>query len=254
MASDTVSAISPSRDHRLHAPSLVQLAADSIRKMILAGDFAPGDRLLEEELTAELAISRPPLREALRILENEGMITTLPRRGSTVTTLTDRDVYEILTLRSALERMAFELGIPVPRAELLEPARAALLQMERCAREGDRGALVLAGYAFHSALIGIADHRRLSGIYASVQQQLLLCMARNLVVREQFYEDLEQHAARHRVLFNAVESGDRDAALAELAVHGERSFEKVHTRTRRPENARAGDADLDSDDEGGGHE
>ena len=216
------------RDHRLHAPSLVQLAADSIRKMILAGDFAPGDRLLEEKLTAELAISRPPLREALRILENEGLITTLPRRGSTVTTLTDRDVYEILTLRSALERMAFELGIPVARPELLEPSRAALLEMERCAAEGDRGALVLAGYAFHSALVGIADHRRLADTYASVQQQLLLCMARNLLVREQLYEDLEQHAARHRVLFETVESGDRDAALAELAVHGERSFEKVH--------------------------
>jgi DNA-binding GntR family transcriptional regulator len=196
--------------------------------MILAGEFAPGDRLLEEKLTAELAISRPPLREALRILENEGLITTLPRRGSTVTTLTDRDVYEILTLRSALERMAFELGIPVARPELLEPSRAALLEMERCAAEGDRGALVLAGYAFHSALVGIADHRRLADTYASVQQQLLLCMARNLLVREQLYEDLEQHAARHRVLFETVESGDRDAALAELAVHGERSFEKVH--------------------------
>jgi DNA-binding GntR family transcriptional regulator len=124
--------------------------------------------------------------------------------------------------------MAFELGIPVARPELLEPSRAALLEMERCAAEGDRGALVLAGYAFHSALVGIADHRRLADTYASVQQQLLLCMARNLLVREQLYEDLEQHAARHRVLFETVESGDRDAALAELAVHGERSFEKVH--------------------------
>jgi DNA-binding GntR family transcriptional regulator len=222
----------PGRDHRLHAPSLVRLAADSIRKMILAGEFAPGDRLLEEKLTAQLAISRPPLREALRILENEGLITTLPRRGSTVTTLTDRDVYEILTLRSALERMAFELGIPVVRPELLDPAREALAEMERCAREGDRGSLVQAGYAFHFALIGIADHRRLCSIYASVQQQVLLCMARNLIVREQYFEDLLQHAARHRVLFETVESGDRDAALAELAVHGERSFEKFHTLNR----------------------
>ena len=216
------------RDNRLHAPSLVQLAADSIRKMILAGEFAPGDRLLEEKLTQELAISRPPLREALRILENEGLITTFPRRGSTVTTLTDRDVYEILTLRSALERMSFELGIPIVRHELLDPPRKALEEMERCAHDEDRGALVQAGYAFHSALIGIADHRRLSDTYASVQQQLLLCMARNLIVREQYYEDLQQHAARHRYLFELVESGDRDAALAELAVHGERSFEKLY--------------------------
>jgi DNA-binding GntR family transcriptional regulator len=195
--------------------------------MILAGEFAPGDRLVEERLTAELEISRPPLREALRILENDGLITTLPRRGSTVTTLTDRDVYEILTLRSALERMAFELGIPVRRPELLDPPRAALAAMERCAAEGDRGALVEAGYAFHSALIGIADHRRLSDTYASVQQQVLLCMSRNLIVREQFYEDLPQHAARHRALFELVEAGDRDAALAALAIHGERSFEKL---------------------------
>lgn len=214
-------------DNRLHAPSLVQLAADSIRKMILAGTFAPGERLLEERLTAELAISRPPLREALRILENEGLIVTLPRRGSTVTTLTDRDVYEILTLRSALERMAFELGIPTPRAELLDPARQALTEMERCADAEDRGALVQAGYAFHSALIGIADHRRLTETYASVQRQIILCMARNLIAREQFYEDLHQHVARHRQLLEVVESGDREAALAELAIHGERSFEQI---------------------------
>ena len=71
-------------DKRLHAPSLVLLAAEAIRKMILAGEYAPGDRLLEERLTAELAISRPPLREALRLLENDGLITTLPRRGSGV--------------------------------------------------------------------------------------------------------------------------------------------------------------------------
>lgn len=237
MSPTDTSAAEQAPDTRLHAPSLVVLAANSIRKMILAGDFAPGERLLEERLTAQLAISRPPLREALRVLENEGLITTLPRRGSTVTTLTDRDVYEILTLRSTLERMAFELGIPVARPELLDPPREALAAMERCAREGDRGALVQAGYAFHAALVGIADHRRLADTYASVQQQLLLCMARNLIVREQYYEDLQQHVARHRLLLELVESGDRDAALAELAVHGEGSFEALDAM--RPNSGRA---------------
>jgi len=208
-----------------HPPSLVALAADAIRRKILAGEYAPGDRLLEEKLTEELEISRPPLREAFRTLETEGLIVTRPRRGSFVATLTDKDVYEILTLRSVLERMAFELGIPVKPPALLEPARLALEQMEVCARAQDRGALVLAGYAFHFALVGIADHQRLSQIYASVQRQVLLCMARNLIARETFYEDLEEHVARHRHLFELVEKGDRAAALAELAIHGERSFE-----------------------------
>lgn len=211
----------------IQAPSLVQLAAESLRKMILAGEYAPGERLAEERLTERLQISRPPLREAMRLLENEGFIVTQPRKGSRVTTLTDRDVHEILTLRSALERLAFELGVPVPDPVLLEAPRAAVAEMEDCARREDRGGLVQAGYRFHRALVGIADHRRLSESYASIQRQQLLCMARNLVVREAYYEDLEHHAARHRALLGSVESGDRDAALAELAAHGEQSFASV---------------------------
>jgi DNA-binding GntR family transcriptional regulator len=210
---------------RLESPSLVSLAASAIRKKILAGEVAPGERLIEERLTEELEISRPPLREAMRLLENEGLIVTRPRRGSFVATLTDEDVYEILTLRSTLERMAFELGIPVKDPSLLQPAHDALEEMERCAKEEDRGALVQAGYAFHSTLVKIARHGRLEEVYASVQQQLLLCMSRNLIAREKFYEDLEEHVARHRHLLELVESGDASAALAELAVHGERSFE-----------------------------
>lgn len=210
---------------RLEAPSLVTMAADAIRAKILAGELAPGDRLIEERLTEELEISRPPLREALRLLENEGIIDRLPRRGTFVTTLTDQDVHEILTIRSALERLAFETGIPVVDESRLEPARRALDEMQRCATAQDRGNLVLAGYAFHSALIRIAGNARLEGIYASVQQQILLCMSRNLIARERFYEDLDEHVARHRHLLELVAAGDVGAALAELAVHGAGSFE-----------------------------
>lgn len=215
---------------RLEAPSLVAMAADAIRAKILAGELAPGDRLIEERLTEELEISRPPLREALRLLENEGIIDRLPRRGTFVTTLTDQDVHEILTIRSALERLAFETGIPVVDDSRLVPARQALDEMQRCATVQDRGNLVLAGYAFHSALIRIAGNTRLEGIYASVQQQILLCMSRNLITRERFFEDLEEHVARHRHLLETVAAGDVTAALEELAVHGAGSFEAAPAR------------------------
>ena len=219
-------------DARLNSPSLVMLAVDSIRKRVRAGDLQPGERLHEERLTQELDISRPPLREALRLLENEGLVFTRPRRGSFVATLTDRDVYEILTLRSMLERTAFELGIPVRDPALLDPAREALADMERYARLEDRGALVQAGYDFHSRLIRIAEHRRLEEIYASVQQQLLLCMSRNLIVRVKFHEGLQEHVDRHRHLLELVEAGDPQVALAELANHGERSFDATAVRRR----------------------
>lgn len=215
----------PGQGRALHAPSLVTLAVEAIRKQILSDELKPGERLIEERLTEDLGISRPPLREALRLLENEGLVVSRPRRGSFVATLTDQDVYEILTLRSALERMAFELGIPVKDPALLEPARAALQEMYRCADTEDRGGMVQAGYQFHSSLIKIAEHQRLEVIYASVQQQVLLCMSRNLIKREQFSEDLHAHADRHKLLIDLVESGDRAAALAELTTHLQRSFE-----------------------------
>lgn len=217
-------------EQQLRSPSLVQLATDAIRKMILAGELAEGERLIEDRLTEQLGISRPPLREALRVLEQEGLIVNRPRRGSTVATLTDQDVFEILTLRTALERLAIELGVPVKEPHRLEVAQAALAEMQQCADAEDRGSLVQAGYRFHSSLVALAGHRRLEEAYASVQQQLLLCMARNLYAREHYYEDLHEHVARHRTLLELVEAGDPAAVLAELAVHGERSFNDVQSK------------------------
>ena len=96
--------------------------------------------------------------------------------------------------------------------------------MEAAARAEDRGSLVEHAYAFHASIVALAGHGRLDDSYAAVQQQLLLCMARNLYTREHEYEDLPTHVGRHRYLLELIEAGDPDAVLAELAVHGERSF------------------------------
>lgn len=218
--------------HHLDPPSLVQLAAGAIRDMILSGELGPGERLRELALTERLGISRPPLREALRLLQQEGLIVVQPRRGATVVTLTDRDVHEILTLRSGLERTAVELGVPVRDLRRLEPCRAALGRMEQAARARDRDTLRESGYAFHAAIVGLAGHRRIDEIYASLHRQLLLCVARDLHVRERHDEDLDAHVARHRQLLALVEAGDPEAVVAELAAHGERSFTRFARRAQ----------------------
>lgn len=148
--------------------------------MILAGELAPGERLIEERLTEELGISRPPLREAMRTLQHEGLVEITPRRGASVTRLADGDVVEILTLRSSLERLAVEMGVPVTDPTRLARCRAALAEMQRCAESADRAQLVERGYEFHRAIVGLAGHRRLEGIYDSLHQQQLWCMAMNL--------------------------------------------------------------------------
>lgn len=220
----STSTSTPGAPGRIKSSSLVDLAAEAIRKQILSGALGPGDRLIEERLTEELGISRPPLREAMRILSQEGLIETRPRQGSVVATLTDQDVFEILTLRSALEKLAIELGVPVSNPQRLERCHKALEKMEDCAQREDRGMLVESGYEFHASIIALAGHRRLEASYASVQQQLLLCMARNLYVREHYHETLVDHVGRHRFLLELIEAGDPQAVLTELGVHGERSF------------------------------
>jgi DNA-binding GntR family transcriptional regulator len=210
---------------RIEAPSLVQLAADSLRKMILSGDLRAGERLIEERLTEQFGISRPPLREALRWLQREGLVVSLPRRGAMVAPVTRQDAWEIATLRSGLERMALELALPVGNGAELEACRSSLAAMETAAKLEDRALFVEASFDFHLAVVALAGHRRLTEMYRSLVLQMKLCMALNVRAREQeLGESLEGNVERHRDLLALIETGDRDAVLAGLVAHGERTF------------------------------
>lgn len=233
MASDERTTRSPARRSSpgllTAQPSLTELAANEMRRMILSGQLQPGEWLREEQLTRILGISRPPLREALLMLQQEGLVVRSPRRGAAVISLSAADVTEILVLRTALERVAVQNGVPVRDPERLERCRAELEAMRQCARERNRAALVEHGYAFHAAIVGLAGMSRVESIYASLHSQLVICMAMNLYAREQHYESLTVHVDRHQKLLDVIEAGDPDAVLEALAQHGERSF-TMHTR------------------------
>lgn len=207
----------------LDPPSLVQLAVEAIQDMILSGEVRPGDRLVEERLTERLGISRPPLREAMRLVQREGLITVVPRRGAMVTALTPEDVWEIWTLRRALDRMAVELGVPVRDPSRLQPCRDAVAFMEEAAKRGDWAGIVSAGWQFHAGVAALPGHKRLIESYRSLTMVMHLYMAMNTKARQQ-HETIEGHVERHRRLLRLLEAGDRDAVLAELAVHGDRTF------------------------------
>ena len=90
-------------------PLSAQLA-DRIRDMIVAGDYPPGTRLQEMELSAHFGVSRTPLREALKTLSSEGLVTLAPNRGATITKLTDTELAETFPVMGALEGLAGELA------------------------------------------------------------------------------------------------------------------------------------------------
>ncbi|MFC7340350.1 GntR family transcriptional regulator [Saccharopolyspora griseoalba] len=204
-------------------PSLVELAADALRRMIVGGELLCGQRIVENRLTGQLGISRPPLREALRVLEREGLVRQLPRRGAIVTPLTLHDIYEICTLRAEFERLAVRLGVPVADPARLRRCQAALAQMTAAAEAGDRPEYLQRSFEFHVSVVGLSGHRRLEESYRSLQLQMMLVMALNRRVREE-HESLTGDVARHARLLEIVETGDPEAVLAELAAHGDRSF------------------------------
>ncbi|HEY2700356.1 MAG TPA: GntR family transcriptional regulator [Pseudonocardiaceae bacterium] len=204
-------------------PSMATLAADALRAMILSGDMRPGERIIENQLTEQLGVSRPPLREALIMLVHEGLVVQHPRRGAVVTPLTQHDVYEIVTMREELEELAITLGIPVNSDELLRPCRRALEYLTAAAEAGDEAAVTGHAFAFHLAVIGLAGNRRLTETYRSLALQMQLCMAMNRGATKDV-ESLAGNAERHRVLMEVIETGDQDAVRRAFHRHGHQQF------------------------------
>ncbi|WP_026819834.1 GntR family transcriptional regulator [Arthrobacter castelli] len=204
-------------------PSLAALAKEQLIDGVLSGTYLPGERLVEEKLCQQLGISRPPVREALKELENAGLVVQIPRRGAIVAPLTQHDVYEIVTLRNELERMAMMLALPDPPADRLQRCHRAIEEMERIVPTGNEVAMSRAGFDFHIAVIGLAQHRRLEDSYRSMALQLQVCMAMNTKARRDI-EDLDGNVERHRRILELIETGTRAQVLEELDAHGHQTF------------------------------
>jgi DNA-binding GntR family transcriptional regulator len=210
-------------DGELESFSLVELAVLRLRREILSGRTDPGERLVEEQLTRRLGISRAPLREALRRLAEQGLVEHVPRRGVRVATLSDRDVRELYDVRDLLERHAVAAALPVRRDADLAGVRAALDEMREATRAGDRLQIAEAHRRFHVAVVALAGNRQLTAVYESVLVKLQLYMARNLS-REAEVAQPEDGVLRHERLLAAVAEGDPEATLADLGGHGARSY------------------------------
>jgi DNA-binding GntR family transcriptional regulator len=213
-------------DDALGAHSLAELAVRRLRADILSGALAPGERLVEEHLTRRFGTSRAPLREALRLLSEQGLVEHLPRRGVRVTELSTRDMDELFSLRDMLER--FAMGLALAGGTGPDPARmpeltAALADMEDATRRDDAIGRAEAHRRFHLALVALADHLHLLRLYEPVILKLQLCMATNLR-REAAHSSPLDSLLRHRRLYEAVVTGELDRVLETLSGHGARTY------------------------------
>lgn len=186
---------------------------DAILERIFAGEFAPGDRLVESRLARELAVSQASVREALRDLEQLGFVEYKLNRGCSVRSFSTAEMLEAYPVRAALEALAAREAAPKVTAADLDRLQHLLEGMRRCARAGERREQALLNAEFHGVIVQSTGNQTLIR-----QWGLLEPYARTLLTTVSA-ADLEQLAERHEPILAALVARDPAAAAAAMSEH-----------------------------------
>ena len=200
---------------RLVLNSLHDEVAARLRERIFAGELAPGSFIDEPALCSEWAISRTPLREALKVLTAEGLLRHEPRRGCFVSEITERDLDEIFPVIALLEgRCAFEAANNATDADL-----AALEQLhdrlQRSAKAKRITEYYDTNFAIHEAIILLANNRWLAQVIGDLRKIVKLARLQQLHAPGR----LEQSLSEHMVVYAALKAHDAEGTEAAMRTH-----------------------------------
>ena len=220
----------------LRTASLSSAAQQEIERMILDGEIGPGSKLTEAWLSERLGVSRGPIREAFRMLEESGLVRQEKNRGVFVREIPLEEALEIYDLRAAMDELVGRRLAETITPEQLKSARAIVERMDAAARAGDSDAYHLLNLEFHDALVGFTGNRKLAGVYRRLVKELSLFRRRNL--RDQ--QLLPHSAAEHRGILKAIASGDPEQAGRTMFDHVMESRERARKGdgVRHPARAR----------------
>lgn len=190
---------------------LREIVAQEIRSRIITGVYLSGTRLVERDLATEFDVSRSPVREAIRILNQEGFVETLSTRGIVVKKLSQREVEELFDIREALEGLASRLAAE----RVAEGAASNLSRFVGASREAvtskDLDTAHDANSAFHDEIISLSGNRNLQLVLTPLIGRL------HWIFRQ--VSDFDQVYLEHGILSAAIESGDPRKAAAEAQKH-----------------------------------
>ncbi|CCJ51303.1 GntR family transcriptional regulator [Bordetella parapertussis] len=218
-----------------HSP-LFALVQETLRKRILSGAYAQGERLVEGDLAEEMGVSRIPVREALRALAAAGLVRIEPRRGTSVASLSPEHARDIVEVRATLEALNARLAAQRRNPQQVADMDRAIRDGAHACERGDTAALVEQNRHFHELLGGVSTNAVLQDLMRSLRDRTALLFARNSVTRAA--DILDEHAG----ILQAVTAGDADLASLLAARH-------VHNAAQwyfeRPVDRKAVAADTD---------
>lgn len=187
--------------------------ADIIRQAIINGSMRPGTPVVEMVLAEQLNVSRAPVREAIQILEADGLIESEPYKGKRVKPLTIKGVEELYSLREQFE--AFAIRRVIERQADVSELHTHSDAMFAAAERGDLAALNVADEAFHRALIRLADH----SLMLSLWDNLYLRIRQIMALRNSANRDLRAVARNHPPIIAAIEGRDTTLAVSLISAH-----------------------------------
>lgn len=183
----------------------------ALRDQIIAGTRAPGEKLVERDIAAELGVSRIPVRDALKALVTEGLATPRPRTWAVVRSFTDADIDDLLEVRSALETMAFRLAAVRGTSEQLTRLANQLASEQRAAVVGDAAVARRAAADFHETVVAMAHNGLLTELFGVTRSRMRWLLGQ--------HSDLAAIADEHAGLYAALAARDDTLAAALAASH-----------------------------------
>ena len=195
------------------APTLVTAAYESVRRSILSGVFAMGERLNEARIAEDLNISRGPVREALKRLSEEGLLIDQPRIGMTVRTFAAGDLADIYEVRAVIEPLAARLV--VRRKADLSPLDDSLGELRAAAAAGDASGATIAEFGLHEELCRLSGNVHLYDAYHLLSGRVQLALS----LDNASYKEMAESVVEHAQLVDVLRNADEDTAAEHVRQH-----------------------------------
>ncbi|MBR5268920.1 MAG: GntR family transcriptional regulator [Anaerotignum sp.] len=180
---------------------------NTLRDAILTGKLVPGERLMENQLAEKLGVSRTPVREALRMLELENLVELVPRKGAQVLDMSEKDITNILEVRSALEGLATSLACKKMTKEDLQQLKSMEADFEKAVADNDVEHFVDIDEDFHDLIFAATENDKLISIFRNLRIQLYryrMAQAKNNET------SMSTIVAHHRSIIRAIENHDAE--------------------------------------------
>lgn len=188
---------------------------NTLRRAIITGEFAPGERLMEISLANRLGVSRTPVREAIRKLELEGLVIMIPRKGAQVAKITEKSLRDVIEIRCVLEEFAASLACERITEEGKEKLKQAHWQFVEAVQSNDIITIVEKDENFHDAIFQATCNDKLITIINNLREQFYR-------YRMEYVKDIEQHSVlvtEHEHLLQAIFNQDSETAKRIMRTH-----------------------------------